>query len=52
MGQTCRPFQIRLKQHENSVRYGQENSAVFCFRRVSDHPINWQGSKELVFLSF
>ena len=38
-----------MKQHKNSVRYGHENSAVFCHLRDNDHPINWQGSKELIF---
>ena len=49
VGQTCKTLQTRLKQHKNSVRYGHENSAVFCHLRDNDHPINWQGSKELIF---
>ena len=47
IGQTSKSLQQRLEQHKKSVRYAQENNAVFCHVRDHNHSINWSETKKL-----
>ena len=47
IGQTGKFLEKRLEQHKKSVRYAQENNAVFCHVRDCNHSINWQESKKI-----
>ena len=47
IGQTGKFLEKRLEQHKQSVRYGQENNAVFCHVRDFNHSINWQETKKI-----
>ena len=43
-GQTGRDLSTRLKEHKNSIRYGQENSAVFLHTSTKNHRIDWSNA--------
>ncbi|XP_076059380.1 uncharacterized protein LOC143036004 [Oratosquilla oratoria] len=43
-GQTGRDLNTRIKEHKNSVKYAQENSAVFLHTYQKDHRIDWDNS--------
>ena len=47
IGQTGKILDKRLEQHKKSVRYAQENNAVFCHVRDCNHSIKWQETKKL-----
>ena len=48
IGQTGKSLDVRIKQHQGSVRYGQESNAIFCHVRDNDHRINWSDSRILI----
>lgn len=45
IGQTGKALSVRIKQHKNSVRYGQESNAIFVHFRDLDHQIDWNNAK-------
>ena len=48
IGQTGKDLNDRLKQHKQSIRYGQENSAIFTHVRYHNHCIDWENTKKIV----
>ena len=47
IGTTGKQIHVRLQQHKNSIRYAQENSAVFVHVRNFDHPMDWNNTCKL-----
>ena len=48
IGQTGKDLSDRLKQHKQSIRYGQENSAIFTHIRDYNHCIDWNNARKIV----
>ena len=48
IGQTGKDLSERLKQHKQSIRYGQESNAIFAHVRDYDHNIDWDNAKKIV----
>ena len=48
IGQTGKDLSDRLRQHKQSIRYGQENSAIFTHVRDHNHNIDWDNAKKLI----
>ena len=48
IGQTSKSLDTRIKQHKYCIRTGQQNSAVFQHLSIYDHPMNWNGAKNIV----
>ena len=49
-GETGRCLSVRLREHKNAVRFGNQNNAIFNHVSTHSHPIKWSQSK-LVFPS-
>lgn len=47
IGQTGKQLSKRIKQHQYSIRSGQESNALFCHIRDYDHLINFADVQEL-----
>ena len=47
IGQTGRPFEMRLKEHKSYVRNASPNSALFLHFSSFDHPIDWNNSTNI-----
>ena len=45
VGETGRDFQVRLREHKQYVRLGNENSAVFNHIFRKKHSVNWNSSQ-------
>ena len=48
-GQTSKELSLRIQQHKYSVRTGQSSNALFVHLRDSNHPIDWNAAKPLIF---
>lgn len=48
IGQTGKALEKRIEQHKKSVRYAQDNNAMFAHVRDENHSINWACAKKLV----
>lgn len=45
VGQTGRPFSVRLQEHQRYVKLAKENSAVFSHSFHFNHAIDWKSAK-------
>ena len=47
IGETGRDYKVRLKEHQNNVRFCKERSAVYNHMLKSNHAIDWSNSRLL-----
>ena len=48
IGQTGKALNVRLKQHQYSVRTFQSSNAIFLHKMNFDHHIDWQNCKSII----
>ena len=48
VGQTSKALETRIKQHKYCIRTGQQNSAVFQHLSIYNHPMTWNGARNIV----